>query len=619
MTTRILARGAVAVAVAAALSAGYVAGTRRAEPQIITPAVAALMPAEAAAKTGIPDFSGLVETYGPAVVNISAKHVVQRAAQRRAAPQLPIDPDDPFYQFFRHFYGQIPGMGGGRQPQPDDQPSTSLGSGFIISADGYILTNAHVIDGANVVTVKLTDKREYKAKVVGADKQSDVAVLKIDASGLPIVKIGDPAQSKVGQWVVAIGSPYGFDNTVTSGIISAKSRALPDENYTPFIQTDVPVNPGNSGGPLFNLNGEVIGINSMIYSQTGGFQGLSFAIPINEAMKVKDELVKTGHVSRGRLGVAVQGLNQTLASSFGLQKPDGALVSSVDPKGPAAKAGLQPGDVILAVDGVPVQDSSTLPAQIAGMKPGTKADLQIWRDKSRKTVSVTLASLADDQAKAGVDEPVEQGRLGVAVRPLSPRERNGSSLTHGLVVQQSAGPAASAGIQPGDVILAVNGRPVTSAGFGRQIQGANHATAKRFPIPDRGGAGLRPRGRRARAARSARRAAPRRRRLRVGRRGARRVHRVPAQRKQLAARAALHGRRRRVSVRRSRVRARCARRRSAEDRCARPLHARQAQAGALYRARELQRQRADPCGHGAGEGRHEGGVLVEGAVIPPRR
>ncbi|ABC38342.1 DegQ family serine endoprotease [Burkholderia thailandensis] len=463
MTTRILARGAVAVAVAAALSAGYVAGTRHAEPQIITPAVAALMPAEAAAKTGIPDFSGLVETYGPAVVNISAKHVVQRVAQRRAAPQLPIDPEDPFYQFFRHFYGQVPGMGGGRQPQPDDQPSTSLGSGFIISADGYILTNAHVIDGANVVTVKLTDKREYKAKVVGTDKQSDVAVLKIDASGLPTVKIGDPAQSKVGQWVVAIGSPYGFDNTVTSGIISAKSRALPDENYTPFIQTDVPVNPGNSGGPLFNLNGEVIGINSMIYSQTGGFQGLSFAIPINEAMKVKDELVKTGHVSRGRLGVAVQGLNQTLASSFGLQKPDGALVSSVDPKGPAAKAGLQPGDVILAVDGVPVQDSTTLPAQIASMKPGTKADLQIWRDKSKKTVSVTLASLADDQAKAGADEPVEQGRLGVAVRPLLPRERNGTSLTHGLVVQQSTGPAASAGIQPGDVILAVNGRPVTSA------------------------------------------------------------------------------------------------------------------------------------------------------------
>ncbi|KHJ63290.1 trypsin-like peptidase domain-containing protein, partial [Burkholderia glumae] len=284
MKTRFLARSAVAVAVAAALSAGYVAGTRHAQPpQIITPAsAAALMPAEAAAKTGIPDFSGLVETYGPAVVNISAKHVVKASARRGGGgpQQLPIDPSDPFYQFFKHFYGQVPGMGGG---QTDDQPSTSLGSGFIVSPDGYILTNAHVIDGANVITVKLTDKREYRAKVIGSDKQSDVAVLKIDATGLPVVKIGDPQQSKVGQWVVAIGSPYGFDNTVTSGIISAKSRALPDENYTPFIQTDVPVNPGNSGGPLFNLQGEVIGINSMIYSQTGGFQGLSFAIPINEA------------------------------------------------------------------------------------------------------------------------------------------------------------------------------------------------------------------------------------------------------------------------------------------------------------------------------------------------
>ncbi|MEX3605832.1 MAG: DegQ family serine endoprotease [Burkholderia sp.] len=461
MNTRFLARSAVVVAVAAALSAGYVAGTRHAEPpQIISPAQAvALMPAEAAAKTGIPDFSGLVETYGPAVVNISAKHVVRASARRGGAQQLPIDPSDPFYQFFKHFYGQVPGMGGG---QADDTPSTSLGSGFIISPDGYILTNAHVIDGANVVTVKLTDKREYRAKVIGSDKQSDVEVLKIDTSGLPTVKIGDPQQSKVGQWVVAIGSPYGFDNTVTSGIISAKSRALPDENYTPFIQTDVPVNPGNSGGPLFNLQGEVIGINSMIYSQTGGFQGLSFAIPINEAIKVKDELVKTGHVSRGRLGVAVQGLDQTLASSFGLQEPDGALVSSVDPKGPAAKAGLQPGDVILSVNGTPVQDSTMLPGQIASLKPGTKAGLQIWRDKARKDVTVTLTSLADNQQSASNDEPAEQGRLGLAVRQLSPQERTGTSLTHGLVVQQAAGPAANAGIQPGDVILAVNGRPVTS-------------------------------------------------------------------------------------------------------------------------------------------------------------
>jgi len=477
MNTRFLARGAVAVAVAAALSAGYVAGTRHADPQIITPAqAAALMPAEAAAKTGIPDFSGLVETYGPAVVNISAKHVVKQVSRRVQQPQLPMDPSDPFYQFFKHFYGQVPGMGG--DAQPDDQPSASLGSGFIVSADGYILTNAHVIDGANVVTVKLTDKREYKAKVVGSDKQSDVAVLKIDASGLPTVKIGDPGQSKVGQWVVAIGSPYGFDNTVTSGIISAKSRALPDENYTPFIQTDVPVNPGNSGGPLFNLQGEVIGINSMIYSQTGGFQGLSFAIPINEAIKVKDELVKTGHVSRGRLGVAVQGLNQTLASSFGLQKPDGALVSSVDPNGPAAKAGLQPGDVILGVNGSPVADSTSLPAQIANLKPGSKADLQVWRDKSKKTVSVTLGAMTDAKLASNDGGPVEQGRLGVAVRPLTPQERSATNLSHGLIVQQAGGPAATAGIQPGDVILAVNGRPVTNAEQLRDaVKGAGNSLA----------------------------------------------------------------------------------------------------------------------------------------------
>ena len=351
-------------------------------PQVISPAQAAMMPAEAAAKTGIPDFSGLVETYGPAVVNISAKHVVKQTALRGnpgngngGGNQLPIDPSDPFYQFYKHFFGGMPGMqGGGDGGDAPDQPSASLGSGFIVSNDGYILTNAHVVDGANVVTVKLTDKREFRAKVVGADKQSDVAVLKIDASNLPTVKIGDPRQSKVGQWVVAIGSPYGFDNTVTSGIISAKSRSLPNENYTPFIQTDVPVNPGNSGGPLFNLQGEVIGINSMIYSQTGGFQGLSFAIPINEAIKVKDDIVKTGHVSRGRLGVAVQGMNQTLANSFGMQKPQGALVSSVDPGGPAAKGGLQPGDVILSVNGEPVGDSSDLPSQVAGLAPGSFGD-----------------------------------------------------------------------------------------------------------------------------------------------------------------------------------------------------------------------------------------------------
>ncbi|GAB2903638.1 DegQ family serine endoprotease [Paraburkholderia jirisanensis] len=473
MNAKTLSRSAVAVAVAVALSAGYVAGRHNVTtPEVITPAqaAAAMMPAEAAAKTGIPDFSGLVETFGPAVVNISAKHVVKRTAMRSGGSgngqQLPIDPNDPFYQFYKHFFGGVPGAqggDGGDGGDSPDQPSSSLGSGFIVSSDGYILTNAHVVDGANVVTVKLTDKREFHAKVVGADKQSDVAVLKIDAKDLPTVKIGDPKQSKVGQWVVAIGSPYGFDNTVTSGIISAKSRSLPNENYTPFIQTDVPVNPGNSGGPLFNLQGEVIGINSMIYSQTGGFQGLSFAIPINEAIKVKDELVKTGHVSRGRLGVAVQSMNQTLADSFGMKAPQGALISSVDASGPAAKAGLQPGDVITAVNGVPVADSSDLPSQVASIKPGTSADVQVWRDKASKTIKVTIGSLQDEKVASNDSAPAQlQSRLGVAVRPLTPQEQSSDSITHGLLVQQAGGAAASAGIQAGDVILAVNGRPVSN-------------------------------------------------------------------------------------------------------------------------------------------------------------
>jgi serine protease Do len=477
MKSKILTRSAAAVAVAVAVSAGYVAGHNNVPaPQVIAPAQAAMMPAEAAAKTGIPDFSGLVETYGPAVVNISAKHVVKQTAQRRGgngnANQVPMDPDDPFYQFFKRFYGNVPGFGGGGGGDGGsgaDRPSEGLGSGFIVSSDGYILTNAHVVDNANVVTVKLTDKREYRAKVIGADKQSDVAVLKIDAKDLPTVKIGDPNGSKVGQWVVAIGSPYGFDNTVTSGIISAKSRALPNENYTPFIQTDVPVNPGNSGGPLFNLQGEVIGINSMIYSQTGGFQGLSFAIPINEAIKVKDAIIKTGHVDRGRLGVTVQGMNQTLANSFGMKSPAGALVSSVEPGGPAAKAGLQPGDVITALNGAPVADSTSLPSQVAGLSPGTSAKVTVWRDKSSKDLDVTIGALKDAKtasANANGDDGgagAQDARLGVAVRPLTPDEKQQSSISRGLLVQQSNGAAANAGIQPGDVILAVNGQPVTTA------------------------------------------------------------------------------------------------------------------------------------------------------------
>ncbi|SDV51619.1 DegQ family serine endoprotease [Chitinasiproducens palmae] len=451
-------RSAVAAAVAVSLAAGYALGGRHDAPPMVPAVQAAMMPAEAAAKTGIPDFSGLAETYGPAVVNISAKHVVTTAARRQMPRQMPVDPDDPFYQFFKHFYGDGQPDGGMQAP---DRASMSLGSGFIVSRDGYILTNAHVVDGANVVSVKLTDKREYRAKVVGVDKQTDVAVLKIEAKDLPTVRIGDPSKSKPGQWVVAIGSPYGFTDTVTSGIISAKARSLPDETYVPFIQTDVPVNPGNSGGPLFNLDGEVIGINSMIYSQTGGFQGLSFAVPIDVAMKVKDELVRTGHVERGRIGVAIQEVNQALAKSFGMSKPEGALVASVERDGPAARAGLKAGDVILSVNGHAVDESAALPAEIANIAPGQTAKLDVWRAGRRQSVDVKVGSFADKKVAEARQDDTGQGKLGVAVRQLTPDERRMAG-TNGLLVEQVAGPAANAGVQPGDVIVAVNGEAVTS-------------------------------------------------------------------------------------------------------------------------------------------------------------
>ena len=472
-------RSAMASVIALAVGGGYLAGTHHYGDTLVQPAQAAapatpaapatseaptpaasttppMMPAQAAAQYGVPDFSGLAATYSPAVVNISAKHEVSATAKRnQSQQQLPISPDDPFYQFFQHFYGNAPSQ--------QDQPSTSLGSGFVVSSDGYILTNAHVVEGANVVTVRLTDKREYRAKVVGMDKPTDVAVLKIDAHDLPIVKIGDPDKSKVGQWVVAIGSPYGFINTVTSGIISAKSRSLPDDTYVPFIQTDVPVNPGNSGGPLFNLQGEVIGINSMIYSQTGGFQGLSFSIPINVAMKVEGALIKDGHVNRGKIGVAIQELNQTLADSFGLKNTNGALVASVEPGGPAAKAGVKPGDVILAVNGEQVEDSSAVPAEVANIAPGSKAKLTIWRDRASQTLEVTVGKLGTAKQVASTDTATEpQGRLGVAVRPLSPQEQSQANVKSGLLVQQVTGAAENAGIQAGDIILSINGAQVNS-------------------------------------------------------------------------------------------------------------------------------------------------------------
>ncbi|MBU6491177.1 MAG: DegQ family serine endoprotease [Burkholderiales bacterium] len=461
MQTTKLTRVLVAGGAIAALSASYLAGRQHWQATMVTPAVAAAASAttsQPAARMMVPDFSSIVQHYGPAVVNISAVHDASAASQSNTVQMPPgMNQNDPFYQFFRQFYG-------GLQQQPQNsQPSEDLGSGFIVSPNGYILTNAHVVDGAQHVTVKLTDKREYKAKVVGSDKASDVALLKINATGLPTVKIGNPADTKVGQWVLAIGSPYGFDNTVTSGIVSAKSRSLPDENYVPFIQTDVPVNPGNSGGPLFNLNGEVIGINSMIYTRTGGFQGLSFAIPIDLAMKVKTQLQQYGKVTRGRLGVAIQEVSQPLAKSFGLSSPTGALVSSIDKTGPAAKSGLKPGDVILAVNGNKVDDSTQLPAMIADMRPGDTADLLVWHDGAKHHVSVKLGSYNGTELASNGSGQTTHTKLGVSVRSLTPNEMSEAQVTHGLLVERSSGPAEQAGVQAGDIILSIDGTPVRSA------------------------------------------------------------------------------------------------------------------------------------------------------------
>lgn len=412
----------------------------------------------AATRFGLPDFSQLVEQVGPAVVNIS---VIQQVPQ----PDFGLSPDDPFFEFFRRFGVPIPGMPGGPRGG-GSQINRGVGSGFIVSADGYVLTNAHVVDEATEVTVRLTDKREFKAKVVGQDKRTDVALLKLEASGLPTVKIGDADQARVGEWVVAVGSPFGFDNTVTAGIISAKARRLPDETYVPFLQTDVAINPGNSGGPLFNLAGEVIGINSQIYSRSGGFMGISFAIPIDVAMKVKDQLQRHGKVERGRLGISIQGLDKELAQSFGLEESTGALIAGVEPGSPADKAGLKSGDVVLAVNGGKISASGDLPRIIGDMRPGTPARLQIWRDRKSRDITVTLGAMDIADASSGPrhkKEATPSGKLGLAVRPLAPQEARQLGVPGGLVVEAVTGLSAKAGLVSGDVILAVNNQPVGSA------------------------------------------------------------------------------------------------------------------------------------------------------------
>ena len=416
---------------------------------------AAISPPASVAMQVLPDFSSLVDRYGAAVVNISVTQIQKTAA---AGPQLRgIDPDDPFYEFFRRF--QIPA------PQHEEAPAHGLGSGFIVSADGLILTNAHVVMNASEVTVKLTDKREFKAKVVGSDPQTDVAVLRIEAANLPTVKLGSADDVRAGEWVVAIGAPFGFENSVSAGIVSAKGRALPDGTYVPFIQTDVAVNPGNSGGPLFNLKGEVIGINSQIYSRTGGYQGLSFAIPIDLATKVQQQIVKEGKVTRGRIGVTVQEVSQSLADSFGLKKPDGALVSSVEKDSPAQKAGIEAGDVILKIDGKDVGRSIDLSSRVADLKPGAKAKLEVWRKGGTREITVTVGELKTQKVAASSADGASQGRLGVAVRSLTPDERKQAGVPGGLLVEDVApnGAAAKAGMQPGDVIIAFNSTPLSSA------------------------------------------------------------------------------------------------------------------------------------------------------------
>ena len=409
---------------------------------------------------GLPDFSELAERQGPAVVNISTTQVVR--GQGQFMP-FPFDENDPAFEFFKRFIPRAPGGG-----TPRDFENKSLGSGFIISNDGYILTNAHVVASADEITVRLTDKREYKARVVGTDKRTDVALIKIEASGLPTVRLGDPGQLKVGEWVVAIGSPFGFDNSVTAGIVSAKGRSLPQENYVPFIQTDVAINPGNSGGPLFNMRGEVVGINSQIYSRSGGYMGLSFAIPIDVAMEIQQQLRASGKVSRGRLGVVIQEVSRELAESLGLSKAMGAVVNSVEKDGPADKAGIEPGDVIVKFDGKPIANSADLPRFVGNTKPGSKAVAQVWRKGAYRDIPVVVGEMVEDKQAsnrpARSQKPVEQAanRLGLVVSELSTEQKRDFKMAAGLVIDEVRGQAARTELRPGDIVIAVISKGATT-------------------------------------------------------------------------------------------------------------------------------------------------------------
>ena len=409
---------------------------------------------------GLPDFTELVEQVGPSVVNI---RTLEKVSSRDAQAGTP---DEEMQELFRRFFGvpmPAPNMPRQQRPNrndPDQEKPKGVGSGFVLSADGFIMTNAHVVDGADQVMVTLPDKREFKARIVGADKRTDVAVVKIEATGLSAVKIGDVNRLKVGEWVMAIGSPFGLENTVTAGIVSAKQRDTGD--YLPFIQTDVAINPGNSGGPLINMRGEVVGINSQIYSRSGGFMGISFAIPIDEAMRVSEQLRATGRVQRGRLGVQIDQVSKEVAESLGLAKPQGALVRGVEQGSPAEKAGLEAGDIILRFDGKLIEKSADLPRQVGNTKPGTVSKLQIWRRGSNKDITITVGEFEAEKPAKKAAAPAEKPAttqaakfLGLMVSDLTDAQKKELKLRGGVRVDAASEPAARAGIQEGDVILAL--------------------------------------------------------------------------------------------------------------------------------------------------------------------
>lgn len=424
--------------------------------QLATPIVTG--PSAPIAPMTAPNYRAIVQRYGPSVVGINTEETAKASRHQGE--------DDDAAAEFAPFFPGIPGMPGFALQAPQSaMPLHGEGSGFIVGKDGIILTNAHVVKNADEVVVKLSDRREYKAKVLGSDPASDVAVLKIDAHDLPVVSFGNPDQLRVGDYVLAIGSPFGFEQSATAGIVSAKGRSLPDDAYVPFIQTDVAVNPGNSGGPLFDAGGNVVGINSQIYSETGGYQGLSFAIPIDVAMQVKDQILATGKVSHAQLGVTTQEINQSLADSFKLKQPQGALISNVVPGSAAAKAGLQQGDVILKYNDHVIDQYGELSTRVGMAQPGDKVTLDLWRDGKNVEVHATLAGVKTVASNAGRHAgPATPGRLGVAVRPLAEEEKRESQLPNGVVVEQAGGAAAHAGIMSGDIILGVNGVAVKSVG-----------------------------------------------------------------------------------------------------------------------------------------------------------